>query len=546
MCRTTPTAEKFENPANASFTQGAFWYFGEILHRVVPSRWVCSPRRGAFGFAVQRDSDDDWLTYPASLLTDLLDDGHPLGLHDVYYSWTRQEPAGRHEEEWMWTGQDWQSPLETWMGSIAARILGLREAGLPSEVQLDFSAESLYRLEEFALAHDDAVTDAVAAYLGETLLRVGGGYWSWGETPCYLNYGMPIISSYHVYPHSTSPIRLVHLARQQRNGVTFTQVYRAWERHARIQKAMNPKWFPAKPCTSGLDPEPAPTPVEVWCAERQRAFPAWIAQYGHGGIWDFSRDSLDRLTDVIMTVTPTWEQLLHPDNAEFAAGAVWYYGDTLRRAKPSRWEGRGESSLQNFWVHKLDREEYNPIAVLPVQDLRRMFGTSPHGRLRDDYGRWVIARSAARAKRAVDRRGRKRSRRKQSDSDYLATWLAAREREFPDWIARFGADGSWDFSPESLDALETLVLRIAPTPEELLDDQANADFLNGAIWYCGEVFRRAEPEQWRWAYERNFGPDCCLGSPDGRGIRGLIDCLSDVYCFYDSGAYRRAYGRCAR
>lgn len=72
-------------------------------------------------------------------------------------------------------------------------------------------------------------------------------------------------------------------------------------------------------------------------------------------------------------------------------------------------------------------------------------------------------------------------------SAVLDDWLARMERRFPDWAASTG--GEWDYSPDSITRLVTMVLRAAPTGEALRDP-ANTDFVDGASYYLGEVLRR--------------------------------------------------------
>lgn len=75
----------------------------------------------------------------------------------------------------------------------------------------------------------------------------------------------------------------------------------------------------------------------------------------------------------------------------------------------------------------------------------------------------------------------------------LDAWLAARRQDFPAWESRY--PGAWDNSPESIDALTALTQNITPTVESLYDP-ANADFVDGATWYLGEMLCRADPARW--------------------------------------------------
>jgi hypothetical protein len=84
--------------------------------------------------------------------------------------------------------------------------------------------------------------------------------------------------------------------------------------------------------------------------------------------------------------------------------------------------------------------------------------------------------------------------------------------QFPAWVRDYGGNSVWDFSPESLDALEDLIIGRGSTPEQLLEDQQNAPFVDGALWYLGEVLRRERPLP--WAYVRGNTSDPTVGHID--------------------------------
>ncbi|OBF68494.1 hypothetical protein A5753_02595 [Mycobacterium sp. 852002-51971_SCH5477799-a] len=75
----------------------------------------------------------------------------------------------------------------------------------------------------------------------------------------------------------------------------------------------------------------------------------------------------------------------------------------------------------------------------------------------------------------------------------LDAWLAARRQGFGAWGARY--PGPWDNKPESIDALTELTHNVTPTVESLYDS-ANADFVDGATWYLGEMLCHADPARW--------------------------------------------------
>ncbi|MEU4342419.1 hypothetical protein AB0H00_14300 [Nocardia sp. NPDC023852] len=544
LYRITPTPEQFRDPANAVFADGASWYLGEILRHAAPSYWGIRHRgetRDDFDVTQESRRGHSWS--PAAALHAAVQDGHPLNLLRRIESWApRKVPAVIPPlTECLWTGTAWLAPSHMWGYFFASRLESLREVGIP----LDHSADSLRRFEELLLdaGPDPELDAAVAAYLGETLLLVGGGKWS----------GTTVEMGGGPDPVSVAPIDLVRLARRRRDGVTFTRVHSAWERRAHELRARSRDWRPMRspaPC-----PVPAPPVVQTWVAEREREFPDWVARYGADHTWDFSRESLEALTSVILAVTPTRGELFSPDNATFLAGAFWYFGEVLRRVRPSHWryiqylrQPQPDDPLQCLEIAILDSYDstqsivYLCPRVNPAVFFGLMLSQNDRDRLNSIYRSWVNGTRADRAKKAMDRRERKKSRRKQSDADYLASWLSDRERGFPDWVAQFGADHTWDFSPESLDTLEDLILEVAPLPEQLLEDKTHLAFLDGAAWYCGEVFRQARPL--RWHYNRKAGIDCYLvPESGGPGSRELVDTLAGIYLHYDRGVLRRIFGR---
>ena len=392
---TTPTLEQFEAPANTMFADGATWYYGEVLRRHASSHWMYDPTIESYAVAID---SEDWTVSPGLMLSVMLDQGHPFGLHDMITSvvtpWAADERSPMH---WRWTGRTWHSDLDRWTHSIAALIDSLGHL-LPVEHTMDFSVESLTSLEELIhTAEDDtAFADAVAAYLGEALLRVGGGYWKWNDDPSSGSLGMPIVTPFEP-ANDVSPHQLVQLARRWRDGNTFTRVYNAWERAAHELHIRRPFQHPAKIPTPGLDPTP-PSAIQTWCDTREHEFPHWAAQHGRDRTWDFSMTSLDDLATIIFATTPTPQLLTDPRHEAFATGAVWYFGETIRRAAPAHWEhevrqpdpGWSASELWNVSIRKLETGN-RLLSTEPFRDMHQMLLRGDRAALSDAYRHWVAA-----------------------------------------------------------------------------------------------------------------------------------------------------------
>ncbi|MBB5934881.1 hypothetical protein [Streptomyces zagrosensis] len=88
----------------------------------------------------------------------------------------------------------------------------------------------------------------------------------------------------------------------------------------------------------------------------------------------------------------------------------------------------------------------------------------------------------------------------------LVAWRTARADGFEQWARETGTPRTWDFSPESLAALEDLVRDRYADPEELFAARREP-FLQGACWYLGEVVCRAKGQVWK------FEPFALHGAP---------------------------------
>ncbi|MDI3406960.1 hypothetical protein [Streptomyces cavernicola] len=76
------------------------------------------------------------------------------------------------------------------------------------------------------------------------------------------------------------------------------------------------------------------------------------------------------------------------------------------------------------------------------------------------------------------------------DNPRLNQWLSTQEAAFPAW--RQATSGTWDFTPESLDRLEDILLSRYADHEEA-DAAHESPFMTVAVWYLGETVRRAHP-----------------------------------------------------
>lgn len=107
-----------------------------------------------------------------------------------------------------------------------------------------------------------------------------------------------------------------------------------------------------------------------------------------------------------------------------------------------------------------------------------------------------------------------------SPSQQVAAWHTVREDAFAEWSRETGTPGLWDFSPGSLDALESLV-RDRISGEDQLEAARSDPFVQGAIWYLGEVACRARGLVWHyWPFATGGAP---LPDLFASGEPGFVD-----------------------
>jgi hypothetical protein len=203
--------------------------------------------------------------------------------------------------------------LTTWQDEIDIVLDRLRDFEVPAGFRFDFSADSLDALEAELLSRDPAdgsFLEATTAYVGQALLRAGGGRWDWDETD-----DMPIVRPVGEGP-AIAPLRLLASAVRDGSGHVLREALEKW-------------------AAAGQEPvaEP-PAPVDpwltAWLADRAAAFPAWVTDTGKPATtWDFSPSSLTDLEEV-MAARPEFVSPL-------AEGAVWYFGEVTRRAWGTQW-----------------------------------------------------------------------------------------------------------------------------------------------------------------------------------------------------------------
>jgi hypothetical protein len=289
--------------------------------------------------------------------------------------------------------------LTDWVDGISLNLLELEALEEPGGFRLDFSSGSLQELEGRLLeSFDDPeeindpdrrdLADGVAGYLGEMLLRLAGGAWRWrGDEPVVRAdkaLGLP-----DLYPR-----RLVTQAIQDQSEQVFAGAYAEWEQVVARHRAVDPGWTPKKTRTPGVDPfemtEADAAYITAWVAERKATFERWKTAFGAGTDWDFGPASLDALERLLGGVTPTVQELYAPEHRGFVEGAVWYFGEALRRIKGGAWVFRTQDpQVPNAYAGDpyVQQSGQGGEAVMPIVVIRAFVRTGQRGALRVRYAR---------------------------------------------------------------------------------------------------------------------------------------------------------------
>ncbi|MBF6302856.1 hypothetical protein IU459_35835 [Nocardia amamiensis] len=283
--------------------------------------------------------------------------------------------------------------LTEWVDAISLNLMALEFRDL----EVDFTEGSLRALEtelldEFFRTDDvddsgeRAFLNGAAGYLGEALLRLTGGGWGWGDEEPFIRpdkaLGLALLF----------PARLVERAVTERSGRIFTDAYAAWADAAARHRAANPGWTPKKQHTSGVDPfemdDADAVHIAGWTAERKVVFPAWVATYGPETDWSFGPESLDDLEALLARHVPSAAELYLPPDPAFLDGAVWYFGEVVRRIRGGRWEYRTPvRGVPNPYAGRpyIVRSGADREPVVPLMVFSGFVTTKQHGALRAEY-----------------------------------------------------------------------------------------------------------------------------------------------------------------
>lgn len=212
--------------------------------------------------------------------------------------------------------------------------------------------------------------------------------------------------------------------------------------------------------------------------------------------FDCSAESLDRLETILLDRFPSGNP--PPADTGFVDSVMGYLGEALMRIAGGHWDWDGDPASDTYDLPLACLDE--ALRLPPISPLRLVIEA-----LRARTGR-VFSRAHAELRTAVTDRQKQHptweptkehtlgvdviDARHLPQHEWLVRWLAEREAAFDKWAADTGVDpDTWDFSTDSYDALEALVRQRLPTVDDF-NKPEHQDFVQGAVWYLGEIPRR--------------------------------------------------------
>jgi hypothetical protein len=227
------------------------------------------------------------------------------------------------------------------------------EDGAEKEFVKDFSPGSLPWVEAYALTRlpgpaavampeNQAFSEGVMRYVGETFLRAAGGEWDF-DPRGVAGHGMPFIRPDSAAgPAQGEPVSVVGLlltAVEQRRAEVFVTAL------AQTLAGFGEGSTPLRSST-GMEPAGAsaapPSQSEqeflgTFLGTVEPAVAGWVGDQANPGEWQFDRDSLARLERQLRARYDDAAELSEEREQFFIAGAVRFVGEVLRRAGGGSW-----------------------------------------------------------------------------------------------------------------------------------------------------------------------------------------------------------------
>jgi hypothetical protein len=159
----------------------------------------------------------------------------------------RIRPAG--------AGDDADVQTLTWRGDVQYKLAELHHTKAFAGFPFDYTPASLDPLARFVLQQiepddvdaGDPVIDGLVAYVGETLMRIGGGRWVWSAGRAVVRFddglGVP----------SVAPLSVLVTTAEQHSGRQLIKVYAEVAAAVAARQTVDPMWEPEKLATAGVD-----------------------------------------------------------------------------------------------------------------------------------------------------------------------------------------------------------------------------------------------------------------------------------------------------
>lgn len=268
--------------------------------------------------------------------------------------------------------------LDDWRGRLEPMLDGLQDFILGPDEPMDLSAESLHGLENLLLAETplgqpphEGLAESIGGYLGEVLLTIGGGAWTWD-----LASDLPVAAL--GVDETVEPMRLVLDAVVQRTGTVWSAEYGRIQALAAAHRNDDPDWEPTRADRPALRTElPSAAPQDPWLvrwlAAREQQFPGWSESTGRADELDFSPKSLLPLEEIVRDRIPSKAALRESADNDFVQGAIWYVGEVARRHGDAHWtytpDSTGTSKNPHVGRPFVEHDDEGGGSAIPLLEL---------------------------------------------------------------------------------------------------------------------------------------------------------------------------------
>jgi hypothetical protein len=283
--------------------------------------------------------------------------------------------------------------LTDWREGLPPMFAGLEDFIAGPETPLDLSVDSLRDLEDILLAEAPAglpppegLVQVLGGYIGETLLTIGGGAWTWDPDT-----DLPVASL--DVGEVAQPMGLAVDALVQRTGKVWSAEYERIAALAATRRNEDPAWEPRRTDRPALgrtwDAGPGEPWLTNWLATREQRFADWALDTGRADELDFSPESLTALEQVVRGRIPSKAALRESVDDEFVQGAIWYLGEIARRHRNAQWRYRPDTTgkSKNPYTGRpfVQRDDPDGADAIPLLELKSAVLSDKDGELLERF-----------------------------------------------------------------------------------------------------------------------------------------------------------------